>query len=175
MLKPNYMKPAMKRVLSLLICLGFLTASMAQLKPKAKCPDLTVDILNGTVNTFRPNTDPEEFKASAACFTSSETDASSKCGGIVSYKDKDFYYYTRRKYFEIGPKFIGKISIPIMGTKRGSLFKTLGNPKMKDDLWDAYEMQYGTMVLHYDIAGPTGKVKRIQLSTEGTETLSLCE
>ena len=64
-----------------------------------------------------------------------------------------FIFYTKRDYIEIGPKFLGKLSIPLLGTKRNSLFKSLGNPKIKDDLWDAYEMQYGTLVLHYDVAG----------------------
>lgn len=62
-----------------------------------------------------------------------------------------------------------------MGTKRGSLFKTLGNPKIKDDLWDAYDTQYGTLILHYDVKGPAGKVKLIQMSTESTDTIQLCE
>jgi hypothetical protein len=70
---------------------------------------------------------------------------------------------------------MGKTSIPLLGTKRNSLFKSLGNPKMKDDLWDAYEMQYGTLILHYDVAGPAGKVRFFQFSTLGTDLLSLCE
>ena len=35
---------------------------------------------------------------------------------MVSYKDKDFYFYTKRKYFEVGPKFQGHLSIPVMGS-----------------------------------------------------------
>jgi hypothetical protein len=59
-----------------------------------------------------------------------------------------------------------------MGVARNSLFKTLGNPKIKDDNWDAYQMAYGTLVLHYNKAG---KVNLVQFSTRGTESLSLCE
>jgi hypothetical protein len=51
----------------------------------------------------------------------------------------------------------------------------LGNPKIKDDLWDAYETQYGCLVLHYDVAGAAGKVKYFQFSTLGTDALNLCE
>ncbi len=84
-------------------------------------------------------------------------------------------FYTKRNYIEIGPKFVGKTSFPLLGTKRGTLFAKLGNPKIKDDLWDAYETQYGTLVLHYDVAGTAGKVKFFQFSTLGTDQLNLCE
>ncbi|HEX6179712.1 MAG TPA: hypothetical protein VFZ47_00625, partial [Chitinophagaceae bacterium] len=84
----------------------------------------------------------------------------------------DIYFYTNRDYIEIGPKFKGKLSVPLIGAKRGSLFNKLGNPVMKDATWDAYQTNYGTLVLHYDAAG---KVKLIQMSTLGTNTLSLCE
>ena len=62
--------------------------------------------------------------------------------------------------------------MPIMGASRNSFFKTLGNPKIKDDTWDAYQMQYGTLILYYNKAN---KVRLIQMSTQPTETLSLCE
>jgi hypothetical protein len=146
---------------------------MGQLKPKVKCPDFYVDVLNGTVNELKPNDTPDEIKAKFPCFTSAEDESNTaKCGGGIYFKDKDIYFYTKRKYVEIGPKFQGKLSIPLIGAKRNSLFKSLGNPKMKDDQWDAYQMSFGTLVLHYD---GTGKVKLIQFSTEPAETLSLCE
>jgi hypothetical protein len=158
------------------LCMSFLSASMAQLKAKAKCPDFYVDILNGTVNDIKPSYTPNEIKDKFPCFTSAEEEGESvKCGGGIYFKDKDIYFYTRRDYIEIGPKFMGKTSFPILGTKRNTLFKTLGNAKIKDDLWDAFDMQYGTLVLHYDIAGPAGKVKFFQFSTLGTDQLNLCE
>ena len=43
---------------------------------------------------------------------------------------------------------------------------------MKDDKWDAYETSYGLLVLHYDA---TGKVHHFQITTQGTDTLNLCE
>ncbi|HEX9513740.1 MAG TPA: hypothetical protein VF939_24780 [Puia sp.] len=166
----------MKKLLFLALSMGFLSVAMGQLKPKVKCPDFYVDILNGTVNEMKPNTGWAEIKAKFPCSTSAEEEsASSKCGGGVFFKNKDIYFYTRRDYIEIGPKFIGKLSIPLLGSRRGSQFKTLGNPKMKDDLWDAFEMQYGTLILHYDVAGASGKVKFIQFSTESTESIQLCE
>jgi len=76
---------------------------------------------------------------------------------------------------EVGPKFIGKTSFPLLGTKRGTHFNRLGNPKVKDDLWEGYDMQYGCLVLHFDVAGPNGKVKYFQFSTLGTDGLNLCE
>ena len=59
-----------------------------------------------------------------------------------------------------------------MGANRNSFFKTLGNPKIKDESWDAFQMQYGTLVLHYNKAN---KVRLIQISTLATEALNLCE
>ena len=149
---------------------------MGQLKAKVKCPDLYVDILNGTVNDIKPNYTQNEIKEKFPCFTSAEDESyEAKCGGGVYFKDKDIYFYTKRDYIEIGPRFTGKTSIPLLGTKRNSLFKSLGNPKVKDDLWDAFETQYGTLVLHYDVAGPAGKVKFFQFSTLSTDALNLCE
>ena len=166
----------MKKLLFLALSMCFLSVAMGQLKSKVVCPDFYIDVLNGTVNEMKANTGWAEIKAKFPCFTSAEEESgTSKCGGGVFYKSRDLYWYTKRDYIEVGPKFIGKLSIPLLGTKRGSLFKTLGNPKMKDDLWDAYEMQYGTLVLHYDVAGAAGKVKFFQFSTEGTETIQLCE
>jgi hypothetical protein len=165
-----------KQTLLVTLFMSFLSVSMAQLKAKVKCPDLYVDILNGTVNDIKPSYTPNEIKEKFPCFTSAEEEGESvKCGGGIYFKDKDLYFYTRRDYVEVGPKFLGKTSFPLLGTKRNSLFKTLGNPKIKDDLWEAFDMQYGTLVLHYDIAGPAGKVKFFQFSTLGTDQLNLCE
>jgi len=168
----------MKRFLSVAVLLsGLVSTGMAQLKAKTHCPDqITIDVLNGTVNNLKPNTTQNEIKEAFPCFTSAPDEGSgAKCGGGVFFKDKDLYFYTQRKYVEVGPKFTGRTSIRLLGTKRGSLFNQLGNPKVKDDLWDAYETQYGTLVLHFDVAGPNGKVKYFQFSTLGTDTLNLCE
>ena len=165
-----------KQLILLTFFLGLLSTGFGQLKAKAKCPDFYVDILNGTVNDLKPNNTPDEIKTKFPCFTSAvEESNEAKCGGGIYFKDRDISFFTKRDYIEIGPKFTGKMSLPLMSTKRGSLFTKLGNPKIKDDLWDAYEMQYGTLVLHYDVAGAAGKVKLIQFSTQSTDNLSLCE
>lgn len=170
------MKPTVKRLPLILLFMSILSVGMGQLKAKVKCPDLYVDVLNGTVNDIKPSYTQNEIKEKFPCFTSAVDETpDAKCGGGIFFKDKDLYFYTKRDYVEVGPKFIGKTSIPLLGTKRGSLFSKLGNPKIKDDLWDAYEMQYGTLVLHYDVAGAAGKVKFFQFSTLGTEGLNLCE
>jgi hypothetical protein len=166
----------MKRILFVLLAMGTLTGAMGQLKAKSKCPDFYIDVLAGTVNDIKPNYTPNEIKEKFPCFTSAEDESNeAKCGGGIYFKDKDIFFYTKRDYIEVGPKFPGKTSILLLGTKRNSLFKILGNPKIKDDLWDAYEMQYGTLVLHYDVAGAAGKVKYFQFSTLGTDQLNLCE
>jgi hypothetical protein len=166
----------MKRTLFVILSMSLLSGVNAQLKAKTKCPDFYVDILNGAVNDMKPNNTQTEIKEKFPCFTGADDESESvKCGGGIYFKDKDIYFYTRRKYIEVGPKFTGKTSFTLLGTKRGSLFAKLGNPKIKDDLWDAYETQYGTLVLHYDVAGAAGKVKFFQFSTYNTDQLNLCE
>lgn len=149
-------------------------AAFAQLKPKVQCGDLTVDVLNGTINGLKPNTAAAQFKSEVPCSTGAD-DASGKCGTAVYYKDKGVAFFADRKYFEIRPGFKGKITMQVMGTPRNALFKYLGRPKVKDVLWDAFETQYGTLVLHYTVAGAAGRVNLIQISTESTDVLSLCE
>ena len=163
----------MKKTLLFIFSMSILSGAMAQLTVKSKCADFVVDILDGKVNGLKATATNFEIKAKLPCATSSEEEGgTAKCGSNVFYKDRDIYFYTQRDYVEIGPKFKGKMTVPLLGTKRGTLFKVLGNPKMKDDKWEAYQMQYGTLVLHYDAAG---KVNLIQFSTHSTETLSLCE
>jgi hypothetical protein len=166
----------MKQAIFAILFMGCLSGAMGQLKAKVSCPDLYIDILNGTVNDIKPNFTQGEIKDKFPCFTSAVDETpDAKCGGGIYFKDKDISFYTKRDYVEVGPKFTGKTSFPLLGTKRGSLFAKLGNAKIKDDLWDAYEMQYGTLVLHYDVAGAAGKVKSFQFSTLTTDQLNLCE
>ena len=163
----------MKRLLFLSLLVSSVNISMAQLTTKTKCPDFVVDILDGKVTGVKSSAPDYDIKKALPCFTGSEPDNSTaKCGGGVFYKDKDIYFYTDRDYIQIGPKFKGKMTIALIGAKRNSFFKTLGNPKLSDDTWDAWVMSYGTLVLHYDKAG---KVNLIEMSTKGMETLSLCQ
>ena len=132
-----------------------------------------VDVLDGKVTGIKSNAQDYDIKKALPCFTGSEPDNSTaKCGGGVFYKDKDIYFYTDRDYIQIGPKFKGKMTLALIGAKRNSFFNKLGNPKISDDTWDAWVMQYGTLVLHYD---KTGKVNLIEMSTKSTETLNLCQ
>lgn len=148
-------------------------AASSQLKTTPVCPSFVVDILDGNVNGVEPDFSPGRIKQNLVCFTSEEPETSaSKCGGGIFYKDKDLYFFTGRDYIEIREKFKGKLSLPLMGASRTTLFKWLGHPKLKDPTWDAFQMAYGTMVLHYNKAG---KVNLIQISKKSTETLSLCE
>ena len=73
---------------------------------------------------------------------------------------------------QIGPNFKGKLSIPLMGGKRGSFYKWLGLPKLKDTNWDAYETQYGCLILYYDAQS---KVRMIRFSSKTTDDINLCE
>lgn len=141
----------------------------AQLVPRKKCDAFYVDVLDGKINGVRPDYTVGLIKEKLPCFTSNET---SKCGTTVFYNDKGVFFYTDRDYVEIKTNFKGKLSIPLLGASRGSLFKWLGHPKLKDDTWDAFQTAYGVLVLHYNKGN---KVSLIQLTTESTGTLKLCE
>jgi hypothetical protein len=159
-----------KDFLTLILLSLLATGASGQLTAKPVCGVFTVDILNGTVNNMKPNVNEQEIREQLPCYTSDQK-ADSTCGRTLFYKDRDVTIYLQRKYVEIGPAFKGKLSIPLIGASRDGLFKWIGNPKIKDTDWDAYQMQYGTLVLHYE----KGKVKLIQFSTQATEQLSLCQ
>lgn len=146
--------------------------SSAQLKTTPLCPPVTVDLLDGNVNGLSPKTDRTDIKATLPCFTEVvEKDSAGKCIGVF-YKDKDLYFYTDRKYIEIGEKFKGKITPALLGATRSSLFATLGYPKIKDISWDAFQTEYGTLILYYNKAG---KINKIQFSSKSTDSIKLCE
>ncbi|MBS1565832.1 MAG: hypothetical protein JST39_15700 [Bacteroidetes bacterium] len=163
----------MKKILLLICSVSLLSTAMAQLKPKTVCADFTVDIIDGKVNGLKASASNADIKLLFPCFTSSDEEGgTAKCGANVAFKDRDVTFFTQRDYIQIGPKFKGKMNVPLLGAKRGSLFKWLGNPIMKDTNWDAFQMNYGTLVLHYDA---TGKINLVQFSTLGTDVLNLCE
>ena len=140
----------------------------AQLKTKPTCDAFFADLLDGKINGVPPDLTAGQIKNKLPCFTSEDL----KCGGIIVFKDRDLKFYTDRHYVEIGPAFKGKLSLPLMGGKRGTFFKWLGYPKLKDESWDAFQTKYGCLVLYYNA---TSRVRMIRFSTKGTETLNLCE
>ncbi len=163
----------MKKIFFLFTGIIIAGTVFAQLKTTTVCPVFVVNILDGRVNELDPNSTVGEIKSKLPCFSGTEEETtSSKCGGGVFYKDRDIDFYTGRDYVEIREKFKGKLSIPLMGASRNSLFKWLGHPKIKDVNWDAFQMSYGTLVLYYSKAG---KINKLQFSTKSTETLRLCE
>ncbi len=164
----------MKTPLIFLSVLLLSAGSEAQLKTTPKCPDVSVDILDGTVNTtLLPTSTVGQIKLNLPCYTDFQEESdSAKCGGGVFYKDKDIYFYTARDYIEIGPHFKGKLSIPLLGAPRNGLFKWLGTPQIKDVNWDAFQTAYGILILYYNKAG---KVDKIQFSTQSAGTIKLCD
>ena len=161
----------MKNIVLILLFSGILLPVYSQLKVKPKCDAFVVDVLDGKVNDVKADFTTGQIKKKLPCFTSEDSETS-KCGGVIYYKDRDVKFFTGRNYVEIGPNFKGKLSLPLMGAKRGSFFKWLGNPKLKDDKWDAFETQYGCLVLYYSAAS---KVRMIRFSTMTTDALNLCE
>lgn len=163
----------MKNSLLALGSLFIFTAASAQLKTEVKCPEINVDILNGTINgMITPTSNTAQVKKNLTCFSSFGDDVKSKCGAFVFYKDKDIYFYTSHNYIEIGPNFKGKLSVPLMGILRNSLFKILGEPEIKQPQWDAFKTAYGILILYYD---PENKINKIQFSTKSSSTIQLCE
>ena len=163
----------MKKIILFGFALMFIHNLKAQLTVKEKCNAFVVDILDGKVNDLKATASNSDIKTKFPCFTAvDEEGGTSKCGSAVYFKDKDISFFTQRDYILIGEKFKGQLSIPLMGGKRGSFFKSLGNPKMKDAGWDAYQTSYGTLILYFNKAN---KVRLIQFSTMSTETISLCE
>jgi hypothetical protein len=163
----------MKNTILFVLSLAPFFAANAQLKVTPKCTTMTVDVLNGKVNDVKPNFNNEQIKAKLPCYTNEEPEnSSSKCGGLVAYNSWDIKFYTGRDYVEIGPNFKGKLTLPLMGGKRGSFFRLLGNPVLKDEGWDAFETQYGCLILYYN---GSGKVRMIRFSTKPTDHISLCE
>jgi hypothetical protein len=153
---------------------GFLPVlfANAQLVAKTECNAIVADIYKGWINEARPNADPEQIKAKLPCFTSFEKESNeSKCGGGVYYADKDFTYLIQRDYIIIGEKFKGKFTLPVMGAKQDALFAWFGNPKLKDAGWEAYQMQYGTLILYFNAKKV---VNKIIMSTKSTEEILLC-
>lgn len=164
----------MKTVIASIFLLILFTSASAQLKTTPKCPDINIDILDGTVNkTILPTSTVGQVKLNLPCFTSFEEEGTTaKCGAGVFYKDKDVYFYTDRKYVEIGPDFKGTLTIPLMGAPRNNLFKWLGTPQVKDVNWDAFQTAYGILILYYN---KDSKVNKIQFSTMGAGSIHLCE
>lgn len=147
--------------------------AQAQLKASAVCPGMLVDVLEGTVNNKLYTTSTSgEIQKLFPCFTAvvEETNGTT-CGGVI-YKDKDIAFYTERDYIEIGSNFKGTIEPALMGVNRTQLFKLLGNPKLKDGTWEAYQTKYGVMILYFD---GNAKINKIQISSKTTDSIKLCE
>lgn len=163
----------MKNLSLVIACMAFCIISQAQLKTTSLCPTITVDLLDGKVNELLIKSNVSQIKSKLPCFTSAEEEsATAKCGGGVFYKDKDIYFYTSRDYIEIGPKFKGKLSIPLMGASRTGLFKWLGHPKIKDVNWDAFETSYGILIAYYNKAN---KIIKLQITNQSPDIIKLCE
>lgn len=164
----------MKKIFLIFISPAFMLATQAQLKTAAPvCPTFSIDILEGKINNdLSTKSTLGEVKTTFPCFTELVEEATgTKCMGVF-YKDKDIYFYSDRGYFEIREKFKGKLSLPLMGASRGSLFKWLGYPKMKDASWDAFQTKYGILIAYYNKGG---KINKLQLSSRTTDTIKLCE
>lgn len=147
--------------------------NFAQLKTTTACPEIRVDLLDGKINGVEPDFTQGQIKKALPCFTREDPEnASSGCGGGIYYKDKGISFFTARDYVEISPGFKGKLSLPVMGAYRKNLFRWLGHPALKDKNWDAFTTAYGILILYYNTAG---KVNKIQMSTESTATIKLCE
>jgi len=163
----------MKKIFIILVGIGGMLASKGQLKTTPVCPVFNVDVLEGTINNdLSTKSTLGEIKTSFPCYTSLVEEASGTACIGAFYKDKDIDFFTERGYIEIGEKFKGKLSLPLIGASRSSLFKWLGLPKIKDVSWDAFQTKYGILILYYSKAG---KINKLQMSSKSTDTIKLCE
>src|SRR3954463_13187356 len=101
----------MKNIFFLFLSLTILGSANAQLKVKTLCSDFVVDVLDGKINGVHPDFTTAQIKTKLPCFTNEEP-ATSKCGGVVYYKDRDFSFFTGRKYVEIAPNLKGNLPLP---------------------------------------------------------------
>jgi len=162
----------MKRFLLIIAGALSIHTVSAQLKTTTVCKAFEVDILEGTINDLNTQSTISEVKAGFPCFTNAVDETGGKgCGGVF-YKDRDISFYTERGYVEIGEKFKGKISLPLLGSNRNATFKWLGFPKIKDVNWDAFQTRYGILILYYTKAG---KIYKLQMSHFNTDSIRLCE
>ena len=163
----------MKKIFLILSSIMSVLVTKGQLKTTSACPAFTVDVLEGIINNdLNTKSTLGEIKTSFPCYTTLVEEASGAgCIGAF-YKDKDINFFTERGYIEIGEKFKGKLSLPLIGAARGSLFKWLGYPKIKDVAWDAFQTKYGILILYYNKAG---KINKLQMSSKSTDTIKLCE
>lgn len=146
-------------------------SAICQLKTSTVCPNMVVDILDGKVDGLPPDATAGQVKTMFPCFTRA-SDAYNSCGAAVFYDDRKISFYTGRGYIEIREGFKGRLSIPLLGANRNGLFKWLGLPKIRDIKWDAFQTQYGTLILYYSAAN---KVNKIQITELTTEQVKLCE
>lgn len=161
----------MTKLKFLIISIFFTGNLFAQLKTTPVCPPFTVDILNGSVNNLTPKSNWEEVKNIFPCFSKlMKSDSASLCGGVFYY-DKGINFFTTRNYIEILENFKGKMSPQLLGISRGNLFAILGHPKIKDIDWDAFQTEYGTLILYYN---KTGKINKIQMSSKTSDVIKLC-
>ena len=161
----------MKNFLLSLLILFSGTACFAQLKTTPVCPPFSVDVLGGTVNKLNPRSTSGEVEKTLPCFSERvQPGDSAKCAGVY-YGEQGVYFYKERNYIEVRSNFKGKSSIAL-GTPCSALFSVLGNIKLKDPSWEAYQTEYGTLVLYFD---KENKLNKIQMSTRSTETLKLCD
>jgi hypothetical protein len=164
----------MKLIVFVLVTLLYKQTLQAQLKTTtAICPTFSVDVLEGILNNaVTTKSTLGQVKNFFPCFTEVVEEATAtKCSGIF-YADKGIYFYNDRGYIEVKENFKGKLVPQLMGVARGSLFKTLGYPKMKDVSWDAFQTKYGILILYYNKAN---KIIKLQMSYKTTDTMKLCE
>ena len=161
----------MKTCLFFIICFLTINISQAQLTTTPVCPPFSVDVLDGNVNKIYPKSTWAEVKTKFPCYSQLiESDSASVCAGVF-YTEKGIYFYTDRDYIEIRENFKGKMFPSLLGASRSSLFATLGYPKIKDVHWDAFQTEYGTLILYYNKAG---KINKIQISSKTTDVIKLC-
>lgn len=162
-----------KLICSAALLLFTASGAIAQLKVTDACPPFSVDVLEGNINRLHPKSTSSEIMKTFPCQTGVEEkkDSTGICQGVF-YKNKGVNFFTGRNYIEINNTYKGKMTPALMGAARGSLFSTLGHPKMKDVEWEAFQTKYGTLIVYYTKAN---RISKIQMTTKSTDNIKLCD
>ncbi len=160
-------------LLTRIVCFGLLLSSYSS--TAGDCPQLDVNIKNGTVNGLAPTVTMAELKKVLPCFTAeSEEGTGMNCGGGVFYSKHDIYFYTGRDYIELRSGFKGQVSVSVLGQSKEAVTSVLG--KIRKELQDGsylycfYKTNYGCLVVKFG----NGKAEKLMMWAKPVKDVVLC-
>ncbi len=122
--------------------------------------DLFVDFKNGTLNGARPDFTEEQFQLLFPKFVDELV-----WSDIPSLHGIEINYFSN--YFIIEKEFGIDTSIKLFGKSRKRTLSRLGDPAKSGEMYDAFQMEYGTLIVFYadtihDFISNRKKKKRVK-------------